>query len=217
MTAKNLLVPGAADGTGRYVVTQALEGMTCAPATSWATRLQVCKKSLVLLVRTDPEPDDGIAFLNIAHGAVVPTDPYRDNRFDRVHPLKMKAWVTRICDEKLVRDHGLVACFGRKQSELFSERRSRSRFHSFCGSSGSVRPSRKSRFASAAIRLRRSWERAKRSTHRFSDSSSASAQAAKASCSCSGSFCASATTFSRSLPIALQFYCDTFPSAGRLS
>ena len=89
-----------------------------------------------------PTPVPPLAFFDVAYCAIVATNSDRNDRLGRVDLLEMKTWVPRVDDKHVVRRTRLLAEFLRKSSELLPERRRRSRFHNFLGSSGSVRPSR---------------------------------------------------------------------------
>lgn len=150
------------------------------------SRLVAGKESVVVLVVSDPEPDDSIA-LKHADCSVVAGDANGVDRPGLAHALELQARVSWVAGEDPVPFTGLVLDLPRKLAKQVPEPGVRLRLHIFSGSMGVVRPASASATASSASAFRGSWDRANRWVHPCSLSSSDRSHPAMRSWSSAGS------------------------------
>ena len=67
------------------------------------------EQRLVLLVGTDPKPEDRSRFTLNPDNTIVTTDAHGHDRATRMHLLEMKAWMVRIDSEQAVRRTRLLS------------------------------------------------------------------------------------------------------------
>lgn len=143
------------------------------------------KESVVVLVVSDPEPDDLFA-LQDTDGSKVAGDTNGVDWPSLAYALELKTRVARVEYEGPIRFPGLLLDFTRKHAKQVPEPGVRLRLHIFSGSRTVVRAAAESATASSASASRASWDWANRRFHSFSDSSSDCSHPAIRSCSSGG-------------------------------
>lgn len=168
------------------------------------TGLETGKQALILIVRSDPEPDDCVCVTD-TNCTVLKVDACRVDRTCGMNLAKPQTRMCRILAEKLVRLTSLPTDHFRQCLVSSPKALSGMRNHKVSGSSACVRPTRNSANASSANWSRASDDVARSCDHRRSDLSSSRSHAASASCSCIGSVAASAKACSNNVGIRPSF------------
>ena len=119
------------------------------------------QEPVVVLVVSDPEPDDCVALEN-TDSPVVTGNADGVNRARLAHALELETRMSRVDGEDSIRFSCLVLDFRTKLAKQVPEPGVRLRLHIFSGSMGVVRPASASASASSARAFRASSDAANR-------------------------------------------------------
>jgi len=147
--------------------------------------LQLAQQTVVVGVRSDPEPDEDVA---VAHGESPMSEPHsgRVDRASRMHLLEPQTRVSRVVLELPVGLSGATLDVVGQVREGATKTLGGPGGQSRSGSSGFVRPARCSRSASSASDSSAPGEDPSAASQRSSAATSSRMAAASASCSRSG-------------------------------